>query len=140
MGLRLLLSSLRSNPSRHQSKVLYRSDVRRRRKTGKYRIVRVKETGMQSPRMETWNQGDRPPDAEENPGTRYLQRLEGIARPRVHSRYIHGKQDNTSAGPLTPPKKTEPRLPPPRVKIIKLSVGRTFNGKHFISSTRVLRP
>ena len=65
-----------------QSKVLYRWGVRRREKTGKHRKLRVKrkwwvlaqppyypqESRRQSPRVELWNQDDRPPDVEENPG------------------------------------------------------------------------
>ena len=35
-------------------------------------------------KVEIWNQGDRPPVAEENPGSRYLQRLGGQVRPRAH--------------------------------------------------------
>ena len=35
--------------------------------------------------------GDRPPDAEENPGSRYCQRLEGQTIPRAYSRYIYVK-------------------------------------------------
>ena len=38
--------------------------------------------------MEPFNQEDRPPDAEENPGRRYRQRLGGLARPRAHPTYI----------------------------------------------------
>ena len=40
-------------------------------------------------RVEPFNQGDRPPNVEENPGNRYRQMLKGQARPRAHSRYIH---------------------------------------------------
>ena len=46
--------------------------------------------------MEPFNQGDRPPDAEENRRSRYGQRLGGKARPLAHSKYIP-----TSVGPLT---------------------------------------
>ena len=65
-------------PSRQNSKVLYPLVVRRRGKTGKHGKVGVKrwwvlvqtpyslhENGRQSPRVESWNQGDKPPDAEE---------------------------------------------------------------------------
>ena len=37
--------------------------------------------------------GDRTPEAEENPGSRYWQRLGRQVRPRVHSRYINVKQE-----------------------------------------------
>ena len=57
---------------------------------------------------------DRPPDAEENPGSRYRQRLGGQARPRVHSRYIHVKQELTRAQAREPPT-IKPRLPPPNL-------------------------
>ena len=36
---------------------------------------------------------DRPPDAEDEPGTRYRQILGEVARPQAHSRYIHVKQE-----------------------------------------------
>ena len=49
--------------------------------------------GRQSPRAEPFNQGYRLPDAEENPGSGYRQRLGGEARPRAHTRYIHVKQE-----------------------------------------------
>ena len=49
--------------------------------------------GRQSPRVEPFNEEDRPPDAEENPGNRYRLRLGGQARQRAHSRYIHVKQE-----------------------------------------------
>ena len=39
-----------------------------------------------------WNQGERPPDAENHPGSRYHQKLGGQGRPWAHSRYIHVKQ------------------------------------------------
>ena len=35
------------------------------------------KNGRQSPRVEPVKQGDRPPDAEENPGSRYRQMLGG---------------------------------------------------------------
>ena len=44
------------------------------------------ENGRQSPSFEPWNQDDRPPDTEENLGSRCCQRLGGQARPRAHSR------------------------------------------------------
>ena len=55
--------------------------------------------GRQSPRVEPWNQGDRPPDAEKNPGSRYRQRLVGEARLWGHSRYIHIIQEQHERGP-----------------------------------------
>ena len=50
--------------------------------------------------MEPFNQVDRLPDAEENPGSRYRQIPEGQARPRARFRYIHVKQEPsaTTAG------------------------------------------
>ena len=86
--------------------------VRRRGKTGKNGKIGVKRkwwviaqppyssqgNGRQSP---GWNQGDRTPDTEENPGSHYRQKMGVQARPRAHSRYIHVK-NNTRAGPLTP--------------------------------------
>ena len=91
---------LRSNSSRHY----IAGGVRRRGKTGKRVEVGVKrrwwvlanppyspqENGRQSPWVEL---GGRPPDLDENPGSQYLQRLGGRARPQVHSRYIHLKQE-----------------------------------------------
>ena len=49
------------------------------------------ENGGQSRRVEPFNQGDRPLDAEENPGSQYHRRLEGQARAWAHSTYIHIK-------------------------------------------------
>ena len=46
--------------------------------------------------MEPFKQGDRPPNAKENPGSPYRQRLGGQARPRAYSRYIHVKQNYSS--------------------------------------------
>ena len=40
-----------------------------------------------------WNQGDKLPDAEENPGSWYHQRLGGQARPPLPSRYNPIKQE-----------------------------------------------
>ena len=51
------------------------------------------------PRKETegsnpgWNQGDKPSDGEENPGSRSRQRLGEKPRPPAHSIYIHVKQE-----------------------------------------------
>ena len=59
-----------------------------------------------------WKQGDRPPDAEENPGSWYRQKLGGQARPRAYSRYIHVKEEYHKRGPPDPPA-IEPRLHPP---------------------------
>ena len=42
--------------------------------------------------MKPWNQGDRPPDVEENPGIQYHQRLEQ-AQPKAHYRYNHINND-----------------------------------------------
>ena len=69
--------------------------VRRRGKTGIHGKVGVKRkwwvlaelpyspqgNGMQSPRVEPFNQEDRPPYTEENPENQYSQRLGGQARP-----------------------------------------------------------
>ena len=45
-------------------------------------------------KVETWNQGDRSLDVEENPGNQYIQMLGRQARLRVHSRYTtHVKQE-----------------------------------------------
>ena len=49
----------------------------------------LQENRRQLPRVEPWNQGDRLPVAEENPGSRYGQRLGVQARLWAHSRYIH---------------------------------------------------
>ena len=49
--------------------------------------------GRQLPMVEPYNQGDSPPDAEENPGSWYSQRPGGNARPRALSRYSHIKQE-----------------------------------------------
>ena len=106
-ALLLLLLLLRSNSSEQHSKVLYRWGGRRRRKRRKHGKVRAKikwwvlaqphyspqGNGRLLPRGEPKNQGDRPHDAEENPGSRYRQRLGAQARPRAHSRYIHVKQE-----------------------------------------------
>ena len=86
-----ILLLLKSNPSRQHSKALYLWGVRGRGKTGKHGKVGVtrkwrvlaqlpyspQENWSQSPSVEPFNQGDGPPDAEENPGTWLRQRLEG---------------------------------------------------------------
>ena len=48
--------------------------------------------GRQSPKVEPFKQGDRPPNAEKNSGRWYSQRLGGQARLWAYSRYIHVKQ------------------------------------------------
>ena len=48
-------------------------------------------------RVET--DGDRPPEAEENPWSRYRQRLGGQTRPRAHYRYIHVKEEHERGSP-----------------------------------------
>ena len=86
--------------------VLYRWVVRRRGNTGNLGKVGLKRkwvlgqppfspqgNGRQSPSVEPVKQGDRSPDSEKNPESRYRQRVEGQARPEVHSRYIHVKQE-----------------------------------------------
>ena len=74
---------LKSNPIRHHSEALYRWGLRKRGKTGKHEKVGVNRkwrvlaqppyspqgSGKQSPRVEPWNQEDRQPGAEENPGS-----------------------------------------------------------------------
>ena len=85
---KILLLLLRSNPRRQHSKI-YCWGVRRRGKTGKHGKVEVKRNwsvlaqppyspqgnGKQSSRVEPFNQGDRPPDTKESPGSWYFQRL-----------------------------------------------------------------
>ena len=101
-SIRSLLLLLKSNHSRHHSRVLYHWEGQEKRKDRQSRKSEEKVMfylSLPIPRKETgdshqwWNQGVRPPDAEENPGSRYRQRLEGQARPRLHSRYIHVKQE-----------------------------------------------
>ena len=74
-----------------------------------------KGSGRHSPRVEPFNQGDRPPDAE-NPWSQYRQRLGGQARPRAQSRCIQVKQEQHECGPPDLPT-IEPRLPPPHPDI-----------------------
>ena len=63
--------------------------------------------------MEPFNHGDRPPDAEENPGSWYCQRLGGQARPKgtfqIHSR----KTRITRAWALRHPQQSNPDSPHP---------------------------
>ena len=96
-----------SNPSRQHSKVLYRWGYRRRGKMGNNGKVGMKRkwwvlaqlpyapkgNRRQSPKVEPFNQGDRLPDAEENLGSQYHQRLGGQVRLQAHSRYIYIKQE-----------------------------------------------
>ena len=91
---------LMSNPIRQHSNLLYSWEVMRRGNIGKHRKVGVQRkwrvlaqppysmqgNGRQSPRAEPFKMGDRPPDAEENQGSQYRQRLLGQARPRADSR------------------------------------------------------
>ena len=77
----ILLLLLRSNLSRQHSRFYIAGVVRRRGNTGKYGKVGVKRkwwvlaqppyspqgNGRQLIRVELFKQGDRPPDAEENP-------------------------------------------------------------------------
>ena len=71
-----VLLLLRSNPSRQHSKVLYRWEGQEKRKDRKIQKSRSKEkvgfssaslfppsNGRQSPKVEPFKQGDRPPDA-----------------------------------------------------------------------------
>ena len=62
----------------------------------------------ESPVVKPFNREDRPPDAEENPGSRYHQRLGGQERAWTYSRYIHVKQEQQVRGPTNPPT-IEPR-------------------------------
>ena len=71
--------------------------------------ARKQETVIQG---ETMEPGDRPPDAEETPGSRFRQRLGGKAKQRAHSRCIHVKQEKHEHRPQDP-STTEPRLPHP---------------------------
>ena len=73
---------LRSNPSRCHSKVLYRGSQEKRKDKKTWKIwSEQKGVGFSSvslfPGKKPFNQGDRPPDAEENPGSWYRQRLGG---------------------------------------------------------------
>ena len=86
-----ILLLIRSNPSSNQRYYMAGGGGFRRGKTGKYGEVGVKRNwwvlvqppyflqgnGKQSPRVELWNKGDRPPDIEENPGSHYRQMLGG---------------------------------------------------------------
>ena len=68
--------------------------------------------------------GDRLPDAEEIPGSGHRQRLEGHARTRAHSRYIHVKQELHERGTPEPPSPTiELRLPASYIYIYIKSEG-----------------
>ena len=49
------------------------------------------------------NYDDKPPDAENNPGSRYCQRLRRKGKPRSHSRHIHVKQRGHERGSPEPP-------------------------------------
>ena len=82
----LLLLLLLCNPSRQHSEVLYRWGIRRRGKIGKHGKVEVKKkwwAPAQPPYSSQGNGGshqsgnhrDRPADAENNPGSRYRQRM-----------------------------------------------------------------
>ena len=94
---------LMSKPSRQHSKLsLGGQEKRKERKLRKsrseekmvgYSSASPQENGRQSPRVEPFNQGDRPPDAEENPGSPYNQRLGGQTRPGTRSKYINVKQE-----------------------------------------------
>ena len=70
--------------------------------------------------MEPFNQGYRSPDAEENPGSWYHQRLGCQARPRAPTTYIHVKQGHEHR-PLDPPT-FEPRLPSPHIYTVYIYI------------------
>ena len=95
----LSLKILRSNPSRQHSLLSCYLGCQEKRKDKKTRKVEVMRKWVPIPRKETggshpgWNEGDRLPDAEENPGSRYRQRLVGQGRLMVYSTYIRVKQE-----------------------------------------------
>ena len=92
----------------------------------KTRKCRTEEKREGVPRVEPLNQGNRPPDVEDNQGSWYRQRLGGQPRPSAHSRYIHVKQELHERGTLGPPT-IEPTLLPPHLSICPLW---TLKGLH----------
>ena len=104
--------------------------VRRRGKAGKHGYIGLRKkwkvlaqspyslqgNRRKSPRVEPWNQWDRSPDAEKNPGSRYRQSLGEHARLWAHSKYIHVKQEKHDRG-FPNPSTIEHRLPSPHIYI-----------------------